>query len=425
MKIAIVTSGFLPVVDGVTVAVYQRLRQLSARGHSVLVVCPSYEAIASTYPNWAEYVGEILPGVRVVGLESKPFMGIAFERNIRGSAYPQLVQEIEAFQPDVVHVDEPDRMLLDLGQPPAVDVARRLGVPCVSFYHTNFLEYMDDFLPAPRWAIAPLKWLAKVAITQPAFNAYDATLTASPTTRDKIIRRGIPRAVCDRFLGVDIAAFQQVAKAPDFWQRQYGIADLGDRTTLLFLGRLTPDKGWDFTLKALRVWVQTQPAVRQAIALIIAGDGTYRKTIEKRLQPLGLPTYFLGRVPPSQVPALLTHADLHISTSTKETLGLTALEAAAAGTPVLAPQAGGFIDSVQAGKTGLLFAPGVTNDFLEKLETLLTDASLRDTLGQQGKAFAAPYDWQQGCDRLIQFWERCIAEANAKLPETANSSPHP
>jgi len=423
MRIAIVTSGFLPVVDGVTVAVYQRLRQLSALGHTVLVLCPSYEAIAAIYPNWREYVGDILPGVRVVGLESKPFMGIAFERNMSGSAYPALVQEIEAFQPDLVHVDEPDRMLLDLGKPPAVDVARRLGIPCVSFYHTNFLDYMDDFLPLPPWAIAPLKWVAKVNITQSAFNAYDATLTASPTTRDTMVRRGMTNVVCDRFLGVDVAAFQPINREPEFWQRHYGMEDLGDRTTLLFLGRLTPDKGWNFTLKALRAWLETEPAVREAIALIIAGDGTYRKTIEKRLQALALPAHFLGRVPPAQVPALLAHADLHLSTSTKETLGLTALEAAAAGTPVLAPRAGGFIDSVQDGKTGLLFEPGSVSDFREKLETLRADASLRATLGQQGQAFAANYDWRQGCDRLVKFWESCIANASPRQPTQLKPTP--
>ncbi|MEO1208334.1 MAG: glycosyltransferase [Cyanobacteria bacterium J06638_20] len=411
MRIAIVTSGFLPYVDGLTVAVYQRLRQLSALGHTVLVLCPSYEAIAATYPNWAAYVGEILPGVRVIGLESRPFMGMAFERNIRGSAYPRLVQEIEAFQPDVIHVDEPDRMLLDLGKPPAVDVARRLGIPCFSFYHTNFLDYMDDFIPLPRWAIAPLKWLAKVNITQPAFNAYDATLTASPTTRDIMIRRGLTHVVCDAFLGVDLAAFQQVTIKPDFWQTQYRLEDMGDRTTLLFLGRLTPDKGWNFTLKALRAWITLKPEIREAIALIIAGDGSYRAIIEPQLKRLSIPTHFLGHVPPAQVPALLAHADLHISTSTKETLGLTALEAAAAGTPILAPRAGGFIDSVQDGQTGLLFEPGSVDAFLTQLEQLLADPTLRAALGKQGKAFATDYDWKRGCDRLLQVWERGVANA--------------
>ena len=172
----------------------------------------------------------------------------------------------------------------------------------------------------------------------------------------------------------------------------------------------------------MRKWVKSNPAAREAIALIIAGDGPYRATIEKQLKPLGIPAHFLGRVPPDQVPALLTHTDLHISTSVKETLGLTALEAAAAGTPILAPEAGGFIDSVQDGKTGLLFKPNNVSDFLEKLESLQTDATLRATLGQHGKAFAAQYDWKQGCDRLVQFWEHCIANTVPAQQESANST---
>ncbi|MGB3790404.1 MAG: glycosyltransferase, partial [Phormidesmis sp.] len=147
MKIAIISSGFLPVVDGVTVSLFQRVRALSKLGHQVLILCPDYQAVASVYPDWRDYQGEILPGVRVVNLPSEPFMGVEFERNLSGKANRLLNQELAAFEPDIVHVDEPDRIFLGLLKAPGVAYAKQHNIPCVGFYHTNFIDYIEDFLP--------------------------------------------------------------------------------------------------------------------------------------------------------------------------------------------------------------------------------------------------------------------------------------
>lgn len=76
MKIAIITSGFLPVVDGVTITVFQRIQKLSQLGHQVLLFCPDYSALPTIYPHWKDYTGDILPGVRVINLDSTAFTGL-------------------------------------------------------------------------------------------------------------------------------------------------------------------------------------------------------------------------------------------------------------------------------------------------------------------------------------------------------------
>lgn len=408
MKIAIVTSGFLPVVDGVTTAVSQRLRYLSQWGHEVLVLCPSYEAIASVYPNWQDFVGDYLPGVRVVPLPSESFMGLEFERNLSRAAQIPLTDMLDAFRPDVIHVDEPDRLFIGLGKLPGVEWARAHQVPCFAFYHTNFLDYMEDFFPLPFGAIAPLRWVAKKAITCRSFNAYDATLTASSATYQKIQAYGIHNAILGQFLGVDVAAFQSAARHPHFWA-SYGLPQLDDAPDLLkvlFLGRLTPDKGWGFTRNALEQWPSGHPA--EGMVLIIAGDGNLRGALEDSFQQMGVRAHFLGRVPSDAVPALMVHSDVHISASRKETWGLTALEAAAAGIPALVPGAGGFLDTVQDGRTGLHFVPGDVADFLGKWVLLVRSPELRQTLGSQGRDFAAHFDWEPGTQSLVQVWREGV-----------------
>jgi len=409
MRIAILTSGFLPVVDGVTVAVSHRLRHLSSLGHSVLVLCPSYEAIATVYPNWRAFIGDWVPGVDVVGLPSEPFMEMTFERNVSSAAYAKVLTELTDFKPDVIHVDEPDRMFLGFGKLPAVEWAQDHGVPCFAFYHTNFLEYMEDFFPLPLGAIAPLQWAAKKAITCRVFNAYKATLTASPTTYQKIQQYGIRNGHLGQFLGVDLETFKGVTRQIHFW-RSYGLPELdrpedpnaGRIIKLLFIGRLTPDKGWGFTLKALEQWPTNID--RKSVAFIIAGDGSLRLDLEAALKQLGFRVHLLGRVAPEAVPSLLTHSDIHVTTSVKETWGLTALEASAAGIPVLAPGAGGLLDTVQNGQTGLHFAPGNATDFLEKLMQLVQSPELRHSLGEAGKTLAAQYSWRQATENLLAVW---------------------
>ncbi|BAU44218.1 GDP-mannose-dependent alpha-mannosyltransferase [Leptolyngbya sp. O-77] len=400
MKIAILTSGFLPVIDGVTVTLLHRLKRLSKLGYQVLVFCPSYESLESIYPNWADYTGHFLPGVEVINLPSASFMGVEFERNVTSKSYDLVLQRLAQFQPDVIHVDEPDRLFLGFGKIPAIAHAKAHQIPCTSFYHTNFLEYIDDFFPLPAPLQNLVRWLCKELITKRVFNAYDVTLTGSKITYEKLLKLGIKNAVYEELLGVDLAAFSPNLRQEQFFERTYGI-EAGDRTKLLFLGRLTPDKGWKFTLKAVPKLVQNLGSSR--ILLLIAGDGELRDTIRQSLTGV-VDFHLLGRVSPDQIPALMANCDFHVTTSRKETKGLTLFEAFAAGIPAVAPAAGGVLDSIQPGVNGLLYEPDSTTDFVEKLQLLIEDPDLRQRLGRQARDWVQPYGWDQAVDRLVSLW---------------------
>lgn len=409
-----ISSGFLPVVDGVTVALYQRLRSLSQRGHEVLLLCPDYHPLASVYPHWEQYIGEILPGIRVVNLPSESFMGVEFERNLSRRANPLLQQELQAFQPDIIHVDEPDRLFLGTLNAPGVAYARQQQIPCVGFYHTNFVDYIEDFLTLPAPLISLLQW-GSTQIIRRVFHAYDATFVSSPVTQQRVQRMGIKNTICDRFLGVDLSTFLHQVYDPQFFQNAYGIRGLDDTLKLTFVGRLTPDKGWRFVLRAFQDWAQhpdCQPWI-QRMAILIAGDGELRDQIHDRLNALGFTVHCLGRIPPDAVPALLVNSDIHITASEKETLGLTILEAFAAGIPVLAPKAGGVTALIRDRENGLFFAPGNVDSFRRSLLLLVRDTALRDRLGNQGRQDAAAYSWEAATTNLLTVWQAIIQEKSA------------
>ncbi len=286
MKIAIITSGFLPVVDGVTVSGMSRLQRLSRWGHQVLLFCPDYSALESVYPNWKEYSGEILPNVRVVNLPSTPFMDLDFERNVAMNAYPILLKELEGFQPDVIHVDEPERLFFGFFRIPGVKFAKQNGIPCVGFFRTNFLEYAEDYFPLPAWGIAIVRSIFQKIFAW-IYNAYNITLVSSKVTHPKLIEMGITNTQYANLLGFDSEKFNPNLREEKFFENRYRLPEVDRQVKLIFLGRLTPDKGWEFTFDALPILSQSIDL--DNVAFLIAGDGPSRDEIAEHFGKFHFP----------------------------------------------------------------------------------------------------------------------------------------
>jgi glycosyltransferase involved in cell wall biosynthesis len=410
MKIAIIASGFLPVVDGVTVSGFQRLRKLSEWGHQVLFFCPDYQALKDVYPDWENYTGEIFPGIRVVSLASNGLMGLGFDRNVSFFSHPILVKELKAFQPDIIHVDEPERLFLGFLRVPGKGYAASANIPCVSFFRTNFIEYVDDYFRLPSFINAFIRF-AFIKIFLYIYAHYSIMLVSSRVTHQKVIELGFKNSEYRNLLGFDSEAYISEFRNLDFFENSYQVIGLNQKIKIIFLGRLTPDKGWEFTIDCLSQLSQVVNLTE--IALVIAGDGPMRDEIIARLGELGFEVHWLGRISPDKVPSLLVNCDFHVTTSEKETRGLTILEAFAAGIPVLAPNKGGVIENIEDGKNGFLYHPGDRADFLEKLTHLIQDKALREAMGQQGKECVTNYSWNRTIANLVEVWKAQIERHNA------------
>ena len=406
MKIAIVTSSFYPVIDGVTVAVSNRLKYLSKLEHQVIVFCPDYSALVQIYPNWKNYIGEILPEITVIPLPSKPALGLDFERDVTSKSYKLVEAKLKSFQPDIIHVDEPERLACCFLTKPGVKYAQKNNIPCVAFFHTNYLEYLDDYVQLPWQLNSSLKASLNKLFTS-IYNSYDLTLVSSRLTYSKLSSQGINNLCCGELLGVDNLQYQQIQPTANFWQEQYHLSELDAQVKLVFVGRLTPDKGWDFFLEAI---AQMAPEVIANLAFIVVGDGDYKQRIQTELTALTSQVYLLGRVDPTKIPQLMVNSDILVSNSEKETRGLTIIEAGAAGLPVIAPRAGGIIDTIIDGENGLLYQPQQTADFIAKLKLLASIPELREAMGKAAQTNAQQLDWQNTNAKLVSIWQQQIAQ---------------
>jgi glycosyltransferase involved in cell wall biosynthesis len=117
-----------------------------------------------------------------------------------------------------------------------------------------------------------------------------------------------------------------------------------------------------------------------------AGDGAERAALEAQRAALGLDARvrFLGRV--DDVAELLAGADVCVMPSRHEGLGVAALEAMAAGVPVVASRVGGLPEAVVDGATGCLVAPDDASALADALGRLVADRDLRRALGAAGAA---------------------------------------
>jgi glycosyltransferase involved in cell wall biosynthesis len=106
-------------------------------------------------------------------------------------------------------------------------------------------------------------------------------------------------------------------------------------------------------------------------------------------------TRFVGWQSQEELPRHLNAADiLVVPTVAQEALGRTAVEAMAAGRPVIATRLGGLPFTVIEGATGLLCEPGDVTDLANKIETLLDDPALLRRMGLAGRRrFEEHYSW--------------------------------
>ncbi|NJK55143.1 MAG: glycosyltransferase family 1 protein [Pleurocapsa sp. SU_5_0] len=404
MKIAIICSSFFPVIDGVTIAIFKRLEQLSLLKHQVIVFCPDYSPIKHIYPDYEQYTGEIFPGIEIINLPSSKAIALDFERDLTIKSYQIVLEKLGQFKPDLIHVDEAERLGICLLKLPGVKYAQQHQIPCLAWFHTNYIDYLDDYFTLP---LGINKFIKKILalIFVKIYNSYDCTLVSSSITAHKLKRMGIKNIAFAELLGCDLNQFRNSHQAVDFFTIKYNLPNLANKIKLIFIGRLTPDKGWNFVLTAL---AKLPAHIYDQIAIIIAGDGSLKTEIKRTLKQLTPEVYLLGRISPTSISELLVNGDIFITNSEKETKGLTVIEAAAAGIPAIAPRAGGVTDTIIDGETGWLYEPQNQADFLDKLTRLIADTQLRQSMGMKAQELAQQYSWQQTVNNLVEIWQQKI-----------------
>jgi glycosyltransferase involved in cell wall biosynthesis len=161
------------------------------------------------------------------------------------------------------------------------------------------------------------------------------------------------------------------------------VLGIGERPfTVGWIGRMTGIKRTDDVLLAFKSLRERGIDAR----LCLVGDGPDRDQVERRAHELGVmrETLFLGYQ--EQVASFFAAFDVFVLPSANEGTPVTAIEALAAGKPVVATRVGGIPDVVRDGEDGFLVAPGDVEALADRLAELATDDALRERMGEAARA---------------------------------------
>ena len=276
MKIALITDAWRPQINGVVTTLVELVDQLNAKGHVVEVIHPD---LFQTRP---------CPGYAGIDLAVKP--------------YPQLARQLDAFQPDVIHVAT---------EGPLGWAGRKYclkhGLPFTTAFHTRFPEVLKAALRIPLW------------IGYAIFRHFH-----KPSAGVLVPTQGVMRLLDGWGFknlrswthGVDMHLFgysETVANHPD-------LDDL-PRPIALYVGRVSYEKN-----------IASFLAMPWHGSKVVCGVGPLENELKDKFHHVR----WLGVLPRDELARVYATADVFTFPSRNETFGLVMLEAMACGTPVAA-----------------------------------------------------------------------------------------
>jgi glycosyltransferase involved in cell wall biosynthesis len=342
-------------------------RRIAARGHRVDLLCTAFEGAAAE---------EQLDGINVIR---------------RGSAYNLFNYSVPSAW-RVLRKNGYDVVVDDLNKVP---FATPLFVnrPVVALVHHLFgdtiFQETNPLFGAYLWmSERPVPWIYR----------NSAFVAVSDSTADDLVSRGIPR--------------ERITVVPN------GLPDLDWGSILaipksayplfVYLGRLKRYKRLELALDAFARIAEGHPSAR----LTIAGEGSHRAALERRVADLGLSSRidFPGWVSDADKWELLRRSWALLYTSPKEGWGIGSLEAQRVGTIAIVSDAPGLRDTVVDGVTGRIVRHADVTALAEAMVEAIQRPERRRAMEEAAVRRASRYSWDDAADETRAVLEAAAAE---------------
>jgi glycosyltransferase involved in cell wall biosynthesis len=319
----------------------------------------------------------------------------------------RMMRVASALRPDVIHISTPGSVGLV-----GLALAKRLRLPIVGVYHTDFPAYID-------------KLFVNDSLTQGCggymrmfYSQFSAIFTRSEDYARSLARLGIARDRLEALRpGIMIDQFH-----PRFRDMTIHERIPGQRTDnaaqqhtasrpvrFVYCGRVSVEKNMPLLEQ---VWKAADANLRAKNAhaeLVIIGDGPYRAAMQTSLA--GTRTRFLGFRYGDQLSALYASCDAFIFPSTTDTLGQVVMESQASGMPVLVSDQGGPKEVVRDGETGWVLPATDPRAWIAAIERLATDHDLRTQMGHAAHEFLQGFSMRASFEHYWSVHERVHAAA--------------
>ncbi len=341
-------------------------------------------------------VVNITPFVRVIHVEAGPVDEP--KQGLHGHV-PSFVDSVEAFRSEHRLTYELVHSHYWLSGVAASELSKMWQVPHVTMFHTTALTKMlarigeqesQGRIEAERAVIADAN---AIIVSTEQERADISRLYETGTAKISVLPAG-----------VDLEMFSPSEKSEA--RRSLG---LPDRNIVLSVGRVEPLKGFDILLMAMATLDE-----RADNTVVIVGGGAEDSPELERLRDLarslGLEDriIFTGAVSQEQLSVYYNAADVYVMPSYYESFGLVALEAMACGVPVIASRVSGPRSFVRSGETGYLIDRRCPEPFAQKIDTLLHNPILRESMGRAARSHAETLGWDMVGRRTLDVYDSVI-----------------
>lgn len=382
LKVLITTDLYTVNTNGVVTSVQNLFDELTENGHDVRIL-----TISDTFHSHKEGA--------VYYIRSVPLKAVYPDLRMPTSFRHKLIQEIIDWKPDVVH-----SQCEFFSYQFASRISRITGAPLVHTYHTLYEQYMTSYIiPSKRLGDYLVKFLSRRRLKR-------VDTLVAPTQKVENTLQGYGMRAPISVVPSGISLEQHYQRLPmeerQARRRSYGIAD-GDQV-LINLGRLGGEKNLD---ELIRLFAEARKQ-NESLKFLIVGDGPARKSLEVLAAELGVSEHviFTGMVPPAEVQNYYQLGDVFVSASTSETQGLTYIEAAANGLPLLCRQDDCLADVLQEGENGYEYASA--EEFLHAIDAVMDDQQWRAAAARRSREIAAAFDKKTFGEAIENVYESVL-----------------
>lgn len=389
MKIVFFSDAYRPRVNGVVSSMDEFAKNLQKRGHQVLIVCPSYSELDDMGGT-----DESIPTLRVPSL---PALVTNEDRLAKMWYEPDIFKQIDAFHPDVVHV-QTEFSIGGMGR----RYCRKRGYPIISTCHTHYEMYINNYLYFLPGYVG--RHIARTLMRQ-VFNRDSIIIVPSRQIEAVLRRYGVQREMIWIPNGVDNSIFYPQPEGAVELRKKLAQQhpSLSDGPILLFAGRLGYEKNVLLLLDAFIAVHREVPSAH----LIFVGNGPVMDDLRNRVHKADLDAFvhFTGYVPRGELPLYYSMATLFTFPSVTETQGLVTIEAMLCGTPVVGVNEMGTAE-VMAGEKGGLLADNSASSVAEKILLLLKNPLLLEQKKQEALAQGKVWTIENSCSILEDLYWR-------------------
>lgn len=383
MKILITTDLYTISTNGVVTSIRNLLGELESKGHEVRVL--TFSDRSESYKEGNVYY------IRSVAMDFV-YPDVRMPISYRNSWIQELIQ----WKPDVIH-SQCEFFSYQFAQ----RIAKLTGAPLIHTYHTLYEDYVTYVIPS--------KWVGKRAVRKLSrIRLKKVKKIIAPTGKVYSILRsyGMDNDIQIVPSGLDLEQYSYRMNENERSAKRKELGISQEQQVMLNLGRLGTEKN----IEELICFFADVRKQNSNLVFLIVGDGPAKKELKMLTEQLNISDHviFTGMISPALVREYYQLADVFVSASTSETQGLTYIEAAANGLPLLCRKDACLNEIIKEGTNGYQYV--TKEEFLDKLKAIMENKEWRVEAAKYSKNIAKEFNKSKFADTMEIIYEEVLEE---------------